>query len=154
MTVTAQSVPDSARITAASALQQMLPDLVALSLHAKQAHWNVTGPAFLALHDLTDRIAADARTWADRIAERAVALDFAVDARPATVAAATRPFPAGRIADHEAIGELLVGIDLVVASARSSRLDLEQADIVAHDITVEILEGLEKYRWMLQAHLR
>lgn len=55
---------------AASALQKVLPELVALSLNAKQVHWHVTGPGFLPLHALTDQIAADALGWADRVAER------------------------------------------------------------------------------------
>jgi len=100
-----QTVPDTARLTAASALQKLLPELVALALNAKQAQWNVTGPAFLPLHALTDEIAADLRTWVDRVAERAVALGFTVEARPGTVAPVGGQFPAGRVSDHEAIAE-------------------------------------------------
>ena len=152
MTATAlQTVPDTARLTAASALQKLLPELVALTLNAKQAHWNVTGPAFLPLHALTDEIAADLRAWVDRVAERAVALGFAVDARPGTVAAVDGQFPAGRVSDHEAIAELVEHIDDITATARGSVADLERVDVVAHDLTVTVLEGLEKYRWMLSA---
>ena len=155
MTVVApQSVPDTARLTAASALQSLLPQLVALMLDAKQVHWNVTGPMFLPLHALTDEIAADARSWADRVAERAVALGFTVDARPGTVAAVARRFPAGRVADREATAELVLLIDSVAATARASLESLEPADAVAHDITIGVLEGLEKYRWMLRAQTR
>ena len=93
MIATTLPAPDTARLAAASGLQKLLPELVALSLDAKQAHWNMTGPAFLPLHALTDRIAEDTRAWADRIAERAVALGFYVDARPATVAAAAGTLP-------------------------------------------------------------
>jgi starvation-inducible DNA-binding protein len=152
MTATAlQTVPDTARLTAASALQKLLPELVALTLNAKQAHWNVTGPAFLPLHALTDEIAADLRTWADRVAERAVALGFTVDARPGTVAAVGGQFPAGQVSDQEAIAELVERIDDVTATARGSIADLERVDVVAHDLTVTVLEALEKYRWMLSA---
>jgi starvation-inducible DNA-binding protein len=151
MAATLQTVPDSARLTAASALQKLLPELVAMSLDAKQAHWNMTGPGFLPLHTFTDEIAADARAWADRVAERAVALGFPVDARPGTVAAVAGQFPAGRVADHEVIAELIARIDGVAATAWGSLDDLEQADAVAHDLTIEVLEGLEKHRWMLQA---
>ena len=98
MIATTLPAPDTARLAAASGLQKLLPELVALSLDAKQAHWNMTGPAFLPLHALTDDIAADTRAWADRIAERAVALGFYVDARPSTVAAAASSFPLGRSA--------------------------------------------------------
>ncbi|MGH9230149.1 MAG: ferritin-like domain-containing protein [Acidimicrobiales bacterium] len=136
---------------AASALQKLLPDLLALSLDAKQAHWNVTGPAFLTLHALTDQIAADAIGWADRVAERALALGFAVDGRPATVAASASPFLAGRLGDREATDELGALLGDVAAAARAALDVLAHADAVGHEIVVSVLEGLEKHRWMLHA---
>jgi starvation-inducible DNA-binding protein len=148
-----QTVPDTARLTAASVMQKLLPELVSLTLDAKQAHWNVTGPAFNAIHTLTDELAADTRTWVDRVAERAVALGFPVDARPRTVAAVGGQFPAGWVSDDEAIAELIGHIDGVAATARASLADVEEVDAVAHDVTVTVLEGLEKYRWMLRAQL-
>jgi starvation-inducible DNA-binding protein len=151
MSTVLDTAPDTARLTASSWLQRLVPELVALTLDAKQAHWNVTGPAFLPLHALTDEIADDSRAWTDRIAERALALGFAVDARAGTVASAAGEFPAGYLTDREVIGELTMSIDRVARTASGSLADLEAADAVAHDITVEVLEGLEKYRWMLQA---
>lgn len=145
------AVSDTGRLTAASTLQTLLPKLVGLTLDAKQAHWNMTGPAFLALHALTDEIAVDTRTWVDRVAERAVALGLPVDARPRTVAADGRRFPAGWVSDHEAITEIVTCIDDVAVTARAALTELEPADAVAHEIVVEVLEGLEKYRWMLCA---
>lgn len=148
-----QAVPDMARFTSASALQKLLPELVSFTLDLKQAHWNVTGPGFLPLHVLTDEIGADVRTWADRVAERAMALGFSADARPRTVAAVASNFPAGRVHDHEVIVELVGIIDGLTATAWRFLADLERADPVAHDLTIEIIEGLEKYRWMLRAQL-
>jgi starvation-inducible DNA-binding protein len=150
-TTALQTIPDTARLTAASSMQRLLPQLVALSLDAKQAHWNVIGPTFLSLHTLTDMIAVDARKWVDRVAERAMALGFTADARPGTVAAVGGRFPAGRISDQEATVELVERIDDVAATARRSLADLAQADAVSYDLTVSVLEGLEKYRWMLRA---
>jgi starvation-inducible DNA-binding protein len=152
MIETTLPAPETARLAAASAVQTLLPRLVALSLDAKQAHWNMTGPAFLPLHALTDDIAADTRAWADRIAERAVALGFYVDARPATVAAAAGTFPLGRVTDAEVIAELVERIDDITATAHNMLDQLASADVVAHDLTVDILEGLEKYRWLLRAN--
>ncbi len=151
MPSTLEAAPDTAAFTAAAALQKVLPELVALSLDAKQAHWNVTGERFLALHELTDRIAADARAFADRVAERAVALGFAVDARARTVAASDGQFPAGRLGDREAIAELTAVIDRVAAATNVALGDLTDADPVAHDALVAVVEGLDKYRWMLAA---
>ena len=155
MTTTTLQAPDTGRLTAASTIQTILPRLVALTLDAKQAHWNVTGPGFVQLHALTDELAADVRTWTDRLAERAVALGTPVDARPATVAAETgRSLPMGWMSDHEVAVELVERITPVAESIHASLAELESSDAVAHDAAVETLEGLEKYRWMLLAHTR
>ena len=155
MTNTTLDAPDTAQLTAGSTIQAILPGLVALTLDAKQAHWNVKGPGFLQLHALTDELAADLRTWTDRLAERAVALGYPVDARPASVAAATgRAFPSGWVSDREVAVELAERIEPVAALIRDSFANLELSDAVAHDAAVETLEGLEKYRWMLLAHAR
>jgi hypothetical protein len=39
----------------------------------------------------------------------------------------------------------------VAAAAWDSLGDLERTDPVAHDLTIGILAGLDKYRWMLRA---
>lgn len=144
---------DSAQLTAASTLQEMVPELVSLSLNAKQAHWNVTGPAFVPLHELTDEIAGDASGWADLIAERAMALGFTVDARPRTVAATDGHLPAGRIRDREAIISLIDLIDRVSDTTRGAVTKLEEDDPVGQDLAIQVLHGLERYRWMLRAQL-
>jgi starvation-inducible DNA-binding protein len=160
MASTLHIAPEQAALTAAAELQQLLPELVALSLEAKQAHWNVTGPSFLALHALTDEIAVHARSWADRMAERAVALGFTVDARPGTVAVVAGEFPSGRLVDPPAASgtawpsaavELGIRIDHVAAVVHSVLAALVDTDAVAHDLTVAVLEGLERYAWLLRA---
>lgn len=151
MPATLETAPDRASFTAAAALQKVLPNLVALSLDAKQVHWNVTGASFLVLHDLTDRIAEDARAWSDRLAERAVALGFAADARARTVAGGDGGLPAGRLGSAEAIVELTAIIDRVAATASAALDEVADADPVAHDILVAVVEGLDKHRWMLTA---
>ena len=139
MTATAlQTVPDTARLTAASALQKLLPELVALTLDAKQAHWNVTGPAFLPLHALTDEIAADTRTWVDRVAERAVALGFTVDARPRNSRRRRRPVPCRTGLRSRSDRRARRATSTTSPPRRAPSLaDLEQADAVAHDLTVD-----------------
>lgn len=142
---------DSRQLTAASSLQQMLPELVSLALNAKQVHWNVAGPAFLPIHDLTDEIARDAGEWADLVAERAMALGLTVDGRPKTVAATNGHLPAGRVRDRDALLALIDLIDLVSATTRSAMTMLEDSDPVGHDLAIQVLHGLERYRWMLRA---
>jgi starvation-inducible DNA-binding protein len=137
---------------AASALQKLLPNLMALALDAKQAHWNVTGPASLPLRGLTGELAADAFGWADRVAERTVALGYPADGRPGTVAAVARPFLIGRLSDREAIDELGRLLDEGAAAVRAALGVLARSDAVGHDVVASTLEGVERYRWMLRAH--
>jgi starvation-inducible DNA-binding protein len=151
MTTALHATPDIADLSAAAALQKIVPELVALALDAKQAHWNVTGDAFVAVHALTDEIAADARAWADRVAERTVALGFSVDARPATIAGSASTFPAGRIAARDAVSELRAAVDRAATATHAALNTLDRSDPVSHDIAVAVLEGLDKYRWMLDA---
>jgi starvation-inducible DNA-binding protein len=160
MTTTSEPVPDTARLTAAALLQDLLPELLALSLEAKHARWNLTGRGFLALHDLIGRIAVDTWTWADRVAERTAALGFRVDARPTTVAAVAGHFPAGRLVDPpaasgtawpSAVAELGARIEHVAGSAGAGLGRLAMDDAVAHDVVVAAVEGLERYCWMLRA---
>ena len=62
------------RRSAIEMLNEHLADAIDLHLQAKQAHWNIKGPNFVGLHELFDRVAAQAVEYSDLIAERAVAL--------------------------------------------------------------------------------
>lgn len=152
---TTAATPSTGAPSSASILHSLVPELIALTLDAKQAHWNVVGPAFLPLHELTDVLAADLRVWTDRLAERCVALGESVDAGPATVAAAARrSFAAGWVQDRDVVVELASRIGVLTERMTASLDELERFDAVAHDAAIETLEGLEKHRWMLLAHIR
>ena len=73
----------------ASALQQVLVDLIELHLQGKQAHWNVVGRNFRDLHLQLDDIVDTAREAADTAAERLRALGVVPDGRSDEVAATT-----------------------------------------------------------------
>src|SRR5437588_1973407 len=51
-----------------------LADAIDLQTQMKQAHWNVKGPHFIALHELFDQINEEVEDYVDLIAERAVQL--------------------------------------------------------------------------------
>src|SRR5437773_5724076 len=55
-------------------LNARLADCIDLQTQTKQAHWNVKGPTFIALHELFDKINEDVEDYVDDIAERAVQL--------------------------------------------------------------------------------
>ena len=146
---------DERRAAAAEELQGLLTDLVDLSLQGKQAHWNATGRPFLTLHQQLDELVADTRTWVDALAERIVTLGRSPDGRAHTVAAATRleAFPEGFVHDDKLVDVVVGRLETLVECARESADRLGPLDLVSQDLVIEILRGLEKHLWMLQAQL-
>lgn len=140
----------------AEELQPLLVELTDLALTAKQAHWNVTGPFFRALHQQLDELTDDARGWSDRVAERLVALDVPADGRVDTVAARTPlpSFPEGFLEDAKAL-ELIVGrLDEIIGRTRPRIDRLGEVDLVSQDLLLDVVAGLEKHRWMFAAQRR
>jgi len=62
------------RIKSVELLNARLADAIDLQTQTKQAHWNLKGPHFIALHELFDKINEDVEDYVDEIAERAVQL--------------------------------------------------------------------------------
>ncbi|MCU1662121.1 MAG: Ferritin Dps family protein [Pseudonocardia sp.] len=136
-----------------SELQDTLVELSDLASQAKQLHWNVTGRHFRSLHEQLDELTAEVRSAADTVAERAVAIGYAPDARVGTVAKESplAEIPNGKV-DDVAVVELVVrALDTVAARVTRRVLDLAEFDLVSQDLLIGILAGLEKQRWMFNA---
>ena len=54
---TQNDLAEKVRRGAIDLLNQQLADALDVALQAKQAHWNVKGPNFIALHELFERVA-------------------------------------------------------------------------------------------------
>ena len=142
------------RLTAAGILQELLIDLIDLSLQGKQAHWNLRGPMFRELHLLLDEVAEAARDAADRVAERCLALGVAADGRLATLAGGTHlgAFPEGRIEDHQVVALIAARLQTVSQVGRSRLEQLGELDPVSQDLVNAVLAVIEKQLWMVEAH--
>lgn len=125
-----------------------------LYMVAKQAHWNVKGPNFQGLHQLFDIVSDAAREYADLVAERAVALGGMAEGTHQDVAAnsALAKFPRGERRWQPLVKEVH---DRVIRAADQAREfgDGLDDDIATQDIYVEVIRGLDKWAWMLEAHL-
>src|SRR5271166_680491 len=71
---TKNDLSEATRKKAVELLNARLADCKDLQTQTKQAHWNVKGPSFIALHELFDKINEDVEEYVDEIAERAVQL--------------------------------------------------------------------------------
>ena len=137
-------------------LNQQLADTLDLYTQVKQAHWNVKGPHFIALHELFDKLAEELEGPVDDIAERITALGGVANgtARIAARASRLKEFPDGRIDGLKAVAALA---DRYAALAASTRAAIDtvakQGDADTSDLFTGISRGLDKALWFLEAHL-
>ena len=67
-------LPEKTRRNVIVILNERLSDAIDLQSQVKQAHWNVKGPNFIALHELFDKISDVVLEHIDEIAERITSL--------------------------------------------------------------------------------
>ena len=71
MHATHNTLSENIRSRSVEVLNRHLAAAIDLHAQMKQAHWNVRGPNFIALHGLFDKCAEEAEAYSDLIAERA-----------------------------------------------------------------------------------
>jgi starvation-inducible DNA-binding protein len=138
---------------AAPLLQAALVDLIDFALQAKQAHWNLIGPNFRAVHLQLDEIIDQVRMASDEVAERLVTIGIAADGRVATVAesSALDAFPEGEVSVQQAIALIADRMATVSKGMRERIEALGDIDPVSEDLLIGITAPIEKQLWMLQS---
>jgi len=71
---TRNDLAEATRTKVIELLDTRLADATDLQTQLKQAHWNVKGPTFIALHELFDKINEAVEDYVDDLAERVVQL--------------------------------------------------------------------------------
>src|ERR1700683_2188864 len=87
---TMNDLPKPARIELIKLMNQRLADAIDLQTQMKQAHWNVKGPSFIALHELFDEVDEAVESYVDLIAERIVQLGGIAEGTARVAASRTR----------------------------------------------------------------
>ncbi|HEY1434864.1 MAG TPA: DNA starvation/stationary phase protection protein Dps [Thermoanaerobaculia bacterium] len=136
-------------------LADRLADATDLMLQTKQAHWNVKGANFIALHELFDKINDAAEEWVDLIAERIVQLGGTAEGTVQATAKRTslKPYPLTLVRgeDHvEALSSALAAFGKKVRAAIDKTGRAGDAD--AADIFTEVSRDVDKYLWFVEAH--
>lgn len=130
----------------------------AIDLHAqlKQAHWNVRGPGFIAIHQLFDRVSTAVENYSDMLAERAGGLGGTANG---TIQVAVKRsflvrYPLG-IADElqhlfAVSGALAAfGGSVIEAIAKSTEIE----DPTTADLFTEISRGIDQQLYFVESHL-
>jgi|GEM_PF-317219 starvation-inducible DNA-binding protein len=129
----------------AESLQATLVELIDLSLHAKQAHWNLVGPSFKPIHLLLDELTDQYRDWYDEVAERLAAIGVSADGRIATVSAGTplEPLPAGQLRDQDVLAFFDARVTLVADRVRARLDPIGAHDLLSQHLLLSIVLGLD-----------
>ena len=152
---TKNDLPETARLQIAGLLNQHLASCIDLQTQCKQAHWNVKGPAFIALHKLFDEINEDVEAYVDLLAERVVQLGGIAEGTVGIVSQRTTliDYPLTISEGREHVAALS---DALAAFGRSARIGIEEMneleDAGSADILTEISRGVDKWLWFVEAH--
>jgi starvation-inducible DNA-binding protein len=152
---TQNDLPSNAKTVVIELLNARLADSIDLALLTKQAHWNIKGPQFIALHEMIDGFRTEIDDYVDTIAERVVQLGGTALGTTQVVAKTTAlaPYP---IDIHASKDHLAALIERYGKVANAVRKAIDEADAAGDkdtaDIFTEVSRGLDKSLWFLEAH--
>jgi len=150
-------LPREAREKLVTLLNARLADSIDLMMQAKQAHWNVKGPQFIALHELFDKVATEATDYVDTIAERITTLGGTAEGTVRVSASKSQlsEYPL-EILDGmlhvDALSTALATYGKHVREAINAADELNDADTA--DLFTGISRGVDKNLWFVEAHLQ
>ncbi len=154
---TKNDLPKAARGKLIHLLNLRLADAIDLQTQCKQAHWNVKGENFIALHELFDKINEAVEDYVDDLAERAVQLGGIVEATSRVVARHTSlpEYPVTISAGHAHVDALSTALAHFGKAVRKGIEEAEELhDKNTADLFTEISRGTDKWLWFVEAHLQ
>src|SRR5260370_12025824 len=157
MQKTANTLSKNIRAKSVAVLNRHLAAAIDLHAQVKQAHWNVRGPTFIAIHELFDKVADAVEGYSDTIAERAGALGGTAEGT--IPVAVKRSFLAQYklgVADEKAhIAAVTMALAGFGDSARKA-IDETAAftDQDTSDVFTEISRGVDHQLWLVESHIK
>ena len=152
---TKNDLSEATRDKTVELLNARLADCIDLQTQTKQAHWNVKGPTFIALHELFDKINEEVEDYVDEIAERAVQLGGVAEGTARMVAkrSSLAEYPASATDGRshvEALSSVMAAFGKSVRRAVAEANNL--GDLDTAEMFTEISCGIDKWLWLVEAH--
>ena len=147
---------DEERNKSVKALQQLTVDLLALHNIYKEAHWDLTGPLYLQLHEYYQQKADFYLQQADTFAERVLHLGASIDGRYSTIASTTKlaEMPAGYLTDDHSLKLLLDRVTVLQKEVYERIRETEESDPPTSNKLQNLAYAVDKDLWQLRAHLQ
>jgi starvation-inducible DNA-binding protein len=154
---TKNDLPSNAKSVSIKVLNARLADGIDLALLTKQAHWNIKGPQFIALHEMIDTFRTEIDGHVDTMAERVVQLGGTALGTTQEVAKGTS-LPAYPTDIYSSKDHLAALIEHYGKAANSVRAAIDETDEVGDRDTADLLtaysRALDKSLWFLEAHVQ
>src|ERR1700681_371061 len=152
---TNNTLSSNVRAKSVELLNRDLAASIDLQAQVKQAHWNVRGPTFIAVHELFDKVAEEVENYSDTIAERAGALGGPAHG---TVQVAVKqsflvPYALTIAGEKEhlfAISSALAAFGDAARNAIDEATSYGDADTA--DIFTEVSRGVDAQLWRVESH--
>jgi starvation-inducible DNA-binding protein len=155
MLKTANTLSKNIRVKSVAVLNRHLAGAIDLHAQVKQAHWNVRGPTFIAIHELFDKVADAMEEYSDTLAERAGALGGVAEGtiQIAVEHSFLARYPHG-IADAEAhIAAVTTALATFGESVRNAIDETASfGDADTSDVFTEISRGVDQQLWLVESH--
>jgi starvation-inducible DNA-binding protein len=152
---TANDLSEKVRTEAVRLLNARLADAIDLQTQVKQAHWNVKGPHFIALHKLFDEVNEAVEEYVDEIAERAVQLGGTAEGTARSIAkrSTLSEYPLQISSGKDHVAALTAALAAFGKSVRQAISDADRiGDADTTDLFTEISRGIDKWLWFVEAH--
>ncbi len=138
-------------------LNARLADAIDLKTQAKQAHWNVKGHHFIALHELFDQVATAVEAHVDLIAERVTALGGTAmgTARVVAQKSSLSEYPLeifDGTAHVDALSTAMADFGKKIRQNIDDADKLDDADTA--DLFTEVSREIDKLLWFVEAHIQ
>ncbi len=138
-----------------SYLDDRLVGLIDTQLVLKHIHWNVTGPNFIAVHEMLDEQVAAVRAMTDEVAERIAILGGTPNGTPGYVVGKRTwddyALGRGSVEQHlEALDDVYVG---VISDHRGAIAAAGPIDPITEDLLIGQTAKLELFQWFVRSHI-
>lgn len=155
MHATHNTLSENIRAQSAELLNLQLAAAIDLHGQLKQAHWNVRGPGFMAVHELFDGVSEKVETYSDMLAERAGGVGSTAFGTVQVAAKRSYLVPytleVADVAEHIfAVSAALAAFGQAVREAAAQSTGFGDADTA--DLLTEVSRGIDRQLWFVESH--